>query len=132
MSWRLPSVVVGPTGYRTSIQSRPECGGKRAVSARLSLGARGAHPSKWNAYGNRSETWVRSFNLSQSPSGNELALFERPERSTTASFRRLILSASSGTRRPQAICASAQTSIAARGSYHDRDHRRALQFVFSG
>ena len=32
----------------------------------------------------------------------------------------------------QAICASAQTSIAARGTYHDRDHRRALQFVFSG
>ena len=24
------------------------------------------------------------------------------------------------------------TSIAARGAYHDRDHRRALQFVFSG
>jgi hypothetical protein len=23
-------------------------------------------------------------------------------------------------------------SIAARGGYHDRDHRRALQFIFSG
>jgi hypothetical protein len=78
------------------------------------------------------KTWVRLFDLSQSPSGSELALFEKPERSTTASFRRLIPSASSGTRHPQAICASAQMFISARGFYHDRDHRRALQFVFSG
>ena len=75
---------------------------------------------------------MRLFHLSQSPSGSELALFEKPERSTTASFRRLIPPASSGTRHPQAICASAQTFITARGAYHDRDHRRALQFVFSG
>src|SRR5437773_11264150 len=90
--------------------------------------------TEWNDYCNITgvKTWVRLFDLSQSPSGSELALFEKPERSTTASFRRLIPSASIGTRRPQAICASAQTSIAARGSYHDRDHRRALRFVFSG
>ena len=42
-------------------------------------------------------------------------LIEKPERYTTASFRRLIPSTSSGTRHPQAICASAHTSIAARG-----------------
>ena len=35
---------------------------------------------------------------------------------------------SRATRNPQAICASAQTSIAARGTYHDRDHRRALSY----
>jgi hypothetical protein len=76
---------------------------------------------------------VKLFDLSQSPSGSERALFEKPERSTTASFRRLIPSASSGTRHPQAICASAQTPIAARGANHDRDHRRALQLKdFSG
>jgi hypothetical protein len=62
---------------------------------------------------------VRLFDLSQSPSGSVLALFEKPGQSTTASFRRLIPSASSGTRHPQAISASAQTSIAARGSHHD-------------
>jgi hypothetical protein len=50
----------------------------------------------------------------------------------TAPFRRLIPSASSRTRHPQAICASAETSIAARGTYHDCGHRRALQFVFAG
>ena len=59
-----------------------------------------------------------------SKSERELALFEKLERYMTASFRRLIPSASSGTR-PQAICAPAQTSIAARGTYHDRRHRRA-------
>ena len=60
-----------------------------------------------------------------SKSERELALFEKLERYMTASFRRLIPSASSGTRQPQAICAPAQTSIAARGTYHDRGHRRA-------
>jgi hypothetical protein len=75
---------------------------------------------------------VRLFDLSRSPSGSELALFEKPEQTTIASFRHLIPSASSGTRHPQAICGSAQTSIAARGTHHDRDHRRALQFAFSG
>jgi hypothetical protein len=58
---------------------------------------------------------VRLFDLSQSPSRSELALFEKPEQSTTASFRNLIRSASSGARHPQAISASGQTSIAARG-----------------
>src|SRR2546423_195648 len=78
------------------------------------------------------KTCVRLFDLSQSPSARELALFEKPERYTTASFRRLMPTASSGTRHPPAICASAQTSIAARRTYHDRDHRCALQFVFTG
>ncbi len=41
---------------------------------------------------------MRLFDLSQSPSARELASFEKPERYTTASFRRLIPSASSGTR----------------------------------
>jgi hypothetical protein len=78
------------------------------------------------------KTWARSFDLSLSPSGSELAFFEKLERYTTASFRPLIPSGSGATRHPQTICASAQTSIPARGTYHDRDHRRALQFVFSG
>jgi len=66
------------------------------------------------------KTWVRLFDLSQSPSGSELVLFEKLERHTTASFRRLIPSASRGTRHPQAICTSAQMSIAARGAHHDQ------------
>ncbi len=41
---------------------------------------------------------MRSFDLSQSPSESELALFEKPVRSTKACFRRLIPSTSSGTR----------------------------------
>src|SRR6266487_5491211 len=106
----------------------------RVFYRRPARGFEAGEMTRWNDYCNiiGVKTWVRLFHLSQSPSGSELALFEKPERSTTASFRRLIPSASSGTRHPQAICASAQTSIAARGSYHDRDHRRALQFVFSG
>jgi len=54
--------------------------------------------------------------LSQSPSRSELALFEKFERYMRASFRRPILSASSGIRHPQAIRASAQTSNAASGT----------------
>src|SRR5215813_976723 len=50
-----------------------------------------------------------------SKSERELALFEKPGRSTTASFRRVIPSASIGTRHPQAMGASAQAFIAARG-----------------
>jgi hypothetical protein len=78
------------------------------------------------------ETCVRLFDLFQNPSESELGLFEKPERTTTASFRRLIPSASRETMHPQVMRASAQTSIATMGACHDRDHRRTLQFVFSG
>jgi hypothetical protein len=69
---------------------------------------------------------------SVSQPASEIVLFEKLERYMTASFRRLISSASSETRHPQAVRASARTSIAATGICHDRDHRRALQLVFSG
>src|SRR5260370_38824000 len=79
------------------------------------VGVNGPKWTRWNDYCNITgvKTWVRIFHLSQSPSGSELALFEKPERSTTASFRRLILSEHFGTRHPQAICASQRRSISA-------------------
>src|SRR5438046_5096950 len=97
----------------------------RVFYRRPARGFEAGEMTRWNDYCNiiGVKTWVRLSHLSQSPSGSELALFEKPELSTTAFFRRLISSASS---------ASAQTSIAARGTYHDRDHRGALQFVSSG
>lgn len=74
---------------------------------------------------------MRSFDLHQSQSESELALFEKLEQSMTASSRRLNSPATSRTMHAQATCAWAQTSIAAMGAYHDRDHRRTLQPFFS-
>lgn len=70
------------------------------------------------------QAWARLFDLCQSPSRSEFALFEKLERYMTASFRRLTPSTSSGTRNPKSMCASAQTTSI---RDHDRDHRRALQ-----
>src|SRR5439155_9239337 len=82
-----------PTSSRVFYPLVTTCAGPRSRRQRTYI-------TRWNDYCNiiGVKTWVTFFDLSQSPSGSEPALLEKPERSTTASFRRLIPSASSGTR----------------------------------